>query len=110
PAWSNTQFLNPITGKGVHSTKTVARAPNAINVALSDPFEDWLKFRAAFVAMLPYRDGDDFKLFVLEPALAAPTMLKEIAAGLRRLNLWGGVRLDIHAVLRCTEELISHSD
>src|SRR5579863_533107 len=24
PNWSNTQFLNPITGKGVHSPKTVA--------------------------------------------------------------------------------------
>jgi len=110
PKWSNTQFLNPTTGKGVHSTKTIARAPSAINPTLTNPFEDWLKFRAAFIAMLAYRDGDDFKLFVLEPALATPTMLAEIAAGLRGLDLWGGVRLDIYAVLRCTEELIRHSD
>ena len=110
PNWSNTQFLNPITGKGIHSPKTVARAANAINAALSDPFEDWLKLRAAFIAMVAYRDGDDFKLFVLEPAQAKPTAIAEIATELRRLNLWGGVRLDIHAVLRCTAELIRHSD
>lgn len=110
PKWSNTQFLNPTTGKGVHSPKTTARAPNAINPALTDPFEDWLKFRASFIAMLAYRNGDDFKLFVLEPALATSAMLAEIATDLRTLNLWGGVRLDIHAVLRCTEELILHSD
>lgn len=110
PKWSNTQFLNPITGKGVHSPKTVARAASAINAALTDPFEDWLKLRAAFIAMLAYRDGDDFKLFVLEPAQASPTMLAEIATDLRKINLWGGVRLDIHAVLRCTAELIRHSD
>src|SRR5579872_752490 len=29
PKWSNTQFLNPISGKGIHSPKTIARAPNA---------------------------------------------------------------------------------
>ncbi len=110
PKWSNTQFLNPITGKGVHSPKTVARAANAINKALSDPFEDWLKLRAAFIAMLAYREGDNFKLFVLEPAQAKPTAIAEIATELRRLNLWGGVRLDIDAVLRCTGELIRHSD
>jgi len=110
PKWSNTQFLNPITGKGVHSPKTVARAANAINAALTDPFEDWLRLRAVFAAMLAYRDGDDFKLFVLEPAQASPSMLAEIAARLRKMNLWGGVKLDINAVLRCTVEMIRHSD
>lgn len=110
PNWSNTQFLNPITGKGVHSPKTIARTANAINAALSDPFEDWLKVRAAFIAMLAYRDGDDFKLFVLEPANAKPTAIAEIAVELRKLNLSGGVKLDIHAVLRCTAELIRRSD
>ncbi len=110
PEWSNTQFLNPITGKGVHSPKTVARAANAINPSLVDPFEDWLKLRAAFATMLAYRDGDDFKIFVLEPAQASPSTLTEIAAGLRKMNLWGGVKLDINAVLRCTAEMIRHSD
>jgi hypothetical protein len=110
PKWSNTQFLNPITGKGVHSPKTVARAANAINAALTDPFEDWLRLRAVFIAMLAYRDGEDFKLFVLEPAQASPAMLAEIATDLRKMNLWEGVKLDIHAVLRCTAQMIRHSD
>lgn len=110
PKWSNTQFLNPITGKGVHSPKTVARAASAISAALTDPFEDWLKLRAVFIAMLAYRDGDDFKLFVLEPAHASPAVLAAIGTDLRKLNLWGGVKLDIHAVLRCTSLMIRHSD
>jgi hypothetical protein len=110
PKWSNTQFLNPVTGKGVHSPKTVARAPNAINPELSDPFEDWLKLRGSFDAMLAYREADDFKLFVVEPAQATPTVIKDLVNELRMLNLWGGVRLDIHAVLRCTAELVRHSD
>ncbi len=110
PKWSNTQFLNPTTGKGVHSPKAVARGASAINAALTDPFEDWLKLRGVFIAMLAYRNGDDFKLFVLEPAEASPTALARIATDLRNLNLWGGVRLDIHAVLRCAAQLIRHSD
>ena len=110
PKWSNTQFLNPITGKGVHSPKTVARAANAINPALTDPFDDWLRLRGAFATMLTYRDGDDFKLFVLEPAQASPSTLAEIAADLRKMNLWGGVKLDINAVLKCTTQMIWHSD
>jgi hypothetical protein len=110
PKWSNTQFLNPITGKGVHAPKTLARAPNAISSALSDPFEDWLKLRGVFRGMLAYRNGDDFKLFVIEPARTTVTAIERVAAGLRRLDLWGGVRLDIHALLRCTAELIARSD
>lgn len=110
PKWSNTQFLNPITGKGIHSPKTIARAANAINAALTDPFEDWLKLRAIFKAMLAYRDGDDFKFFVLEPARASPAMLAEITSAVRKLNLWGGVKLDIEAMLECTRMLINHSD
>jgi len=68
PEWSNSQFLNPITGKGVHSAKTIAKSASAINSELIDPFEDWLKLRACFKAMLAYRDGDDFKFFVAEPS------------------------------------------
>ncbi|HEV2499334.1 MAG TPA: hypothetical protein VGY31_07150 [Terriglobia bacterium] len=110
PKWSNTQFLNPVTGKGVHSPKTIARAANAINAVLTDPFEDWLKLRAIFKAMLAYRNGDDFKFFVLEPAQASPAMLAEITSVLRKLDFWGGVKLDIEAVLECTRMLINHSD
>lgn len=124
PKWSNTQFLNPITGKGVHSPKTVARPASEINAAIRAPFEDWLKLRAVFIAMLAYRDKKGFKLFVLEPAQASPTVLAAITTELRNLNLWAscgivhrgkkvpwaGVKLDIHTVLRCTSQLIRHSD
>jgi hypothetical protein len=110
PKWSNTQFLNPITGKGVHSAKTVAKAANAINSELIDPFEDWLKLRACFKAMLAYRDGDDFKFFVVEPGNIAQTAIERVVAAVRDLSLWGGVRLDILAVLRATETLIEYSD
>ncbi|HLJ28574.1 MAG TPA: hypothetical protein VKY85_17840 [Candidatus Angelobacter sp.] len=110
PSWSNTQFLNPITGKGVHSAKTVAKAANAINSELVDPFEDWLRLRACFKAMLAYRDGDDFKFFVIEPTDIAHTAIERVIAKVRDLSLWGGVRLDILAVLRATETLIGHSE
>jgi hypothetical protein len=110
PKWSNTQFLNPITGKGIHSAKTVAKSANAINTILINPFEDWLKLRACFKAMLAYRDGDDFKLFVVEPSDIAQTAIERVIAAVRDLSLWGGVRLDIHAVLRATEVLIQYSD
>jgi hypothetical protein len=110
PKWSNTQFLNPVTGKGVHSTKAVAKSANAINPALIDPFEDWLKLRACFKAMLAYREGDDFKFFVIEPSNIAYEPLKNITGEVRNLQIWGGVKLDILAVLRATEVLILHSD
>ena len=110
PELSNTQFLNPITGKGIHAAKTVAKSPNAINSFLSDSFEDWLKLRACFRAMLPYRDGDDFKFFVVEPNDIAQPVIERVIAAVRDLNLWGGVKLDIVAVLRATEVLITYSD
>src|SRR5947209_4840776 len=110
PKWSNTQFLNPITGKGVHSPKTVAKSANAINSELIDPFEDWLKLRASFKAMLAYREGDDFKFFVVEPSNVAHEPIQRVIAEVRTLPIWGGVKLDILAVLRATEILIQHSD
>jgi hypothetical protein len=110
PKWSNTQFLNPITGKGVHSAKTKAKAANAIDSELVDPFEDWLKLRGCFKAMLAYRQGDDFKLFVIEPADIVHTAVERIVSAVRDLNLWGGVKLDILAVLHATEKLIIYSD
>lgn len=110
PKWSNTQFLNPITGKGIHSTKTVAKSAGAINSELIDPFEDWLKLRACFKAMLAYREGDDFKFFVVQPSDIANTAIERVIAAVREMNLWGGVRLDILAILRATETLIAYSD
>lgn len=110
PKWSNTQFLNPITGKGIHATKTIAKSAGAINAELTDPFDDWMKLRGCFTAMLAYREGDDFKLFVVEPADITHTAIERIVSDVRAMNLWGGVKLDILAVLRGTETLIEYSD
>ena len=68
PEVSNSQFFNPASGKGVHAAKTNYKSPGAINNDVVEPFAEWMKFRGASAAMLPYRNGDDFKLFVIEPA------------------------------------------
>ena len=110
PKWSNTQFLNPITGKGVHASKTTAKSAGTINSEMIDPFEDWLKLRACFKAMLAYRDDDDFKFFVIEPTDISHAAIERIISAVRSLALWGGVKLDILAVLHATETLIEYSD
>lgn len=110
PQISNTQLLNPGTGKGVTATKTVAKSAGAIPPQLTNGFAEWMKLRGMWTAMLAYRSGDDFKFIVIEPADITPVGLKTIHSRLDQLNLWGGVRLDIEASLRCTELLIRHSD
>ncbi|MFH1777542.1 MAG: hypothetical protein ABH952_08310 [Candidatus Omnitrophota bacterium] len=107
---SNSQFFNPISGKGVHFAKTISRSPGAISGELVNSFAEWMKYRGAFIAMLPYRSGDDFKLFVIEPADIETGALKTIRQELSKLNLWGGIKLDIEASLRLAEQLIMHSD
>lgn len=110
PEVSNSQFFNPSSGKGLHATKTIYKSPGAINSEVVDPFAEWMKFRGASTAMLPYRNGDDFKLFVIEPAEIGPKALSILREKLLDLRLWGGIRLDIEATLRLVEELIIHSD
>jgi len=107
---SNSQFFNPISGKGVHSSKTIARSPSSISDEIVDSFSEWMKFRGAYRALLPYRSGDDFKFFVIEPVDIGPTDLSRLRDQMIALNLWGGIRLDIEANLRLAELLIRHSD
>lgn len=107
---SNSQFYNPASGKGVHAAKTIAKSPGAISDEIIQPFVEWMKYRGAYIAMLPYRNGDDFKLFVIEPTEIGPKALALLREKLLDLNLWGGIRLDIEASLRLAEELIMHSD
>jgi hypothetical protein len=110
PELSNTQFLNPGTGKGVTAAKTQAKSAGAIPAQLVDSFAEWMKLRGMWEAMLAYRSGDDLKFMVLEPGCISPSGLATVHSRLEALNLWGGVRLDIDATLRCTLELIQHSD
>ena len=94
----------------MHAAKTIAKSAGAISDEVIQPFAEWMKYRGAYIAMLPYRNGDDFKLFVIEPAEIGPKALSLLREKLLDLNLWGGIRLDIEASLRLAEELIMHSD
>ncbi len=115
---SNSQFFSPATGKGVHAAKTVAKSPGAISKEVVDPFSEWMKYRGAYSAMLPYRVGKDIKVYVIEPGdidVAAVRILRHTLMDLKRhtlmdLNLLGGIRLDIESSLRLAEQLILKSD
>lgn len=110
PTFTNSQVLNPIAGKGVSAPKAALRSPGSVPGELVDPFKEWMKLRGLWRAMLPYRVDDDFKFFVLEPADIAVDGIALIKEKLAGLNLWGDVRLDIEATLRCAELLIGHSE
>ena len=110
PSVSNTQILNPISGKGVSAGKTEIRSAGSIPAQLIDPFSEWMKLRGLWNAMLLYRSDEDFKLFVIEPAEIPADQIREVRAELEKLNLWGGVRLDIQAALHCARLLILRSD
>jgi len=107
---SNTQILNPISGKGVHSGKTEIRSAGSIPGQLVDSFSEWMKMRGLWKAGLLYRSDDDFKFFVIEPSDIAVDELEALRAALQQENLWGGVQLDIKASLQCTRILIQRSD
>lgn len=107
---SNSQILNPSTGKGVHASKTVATSPNAISKGVCDTFADWMKLRGITSSMLPHRSDEDFKFFVLEPGDIRIADLKQVRSDLQSLNLWGGLRLDIESGLRLLQILVMRSD
>jgi len=110
PTVSNTQILNPISGKGVNASKTEIRSAGSIPGQLIDPFAEWMKLRGLWEAMLLYRSDEDFKFFVIEPGDIPYGHIPAIREALNRLNLWGGVRLDINATLQCLRILITRSD
>lgn len=110
PEVSNSQIFNPIGGKGIHGSKTVLGSAGSLPGALIDPFAEWMKFRGLWASMILYRGDSDFKFFVLEPADIALDRLTPIKAALQQLGLWGGVRLDIRAILECTQILLRHSE
>lgn len=110
PEVTNSQVFNPISGKGVHRPKPDSAFPSSIAGDLINPFREWLKFRGAYRAMLPYRAGDDFKVYVIEPADISLGGLSGVYNDLLNLGLWGQIYLDIEATLRLVELLIRHSD
>jgi hypothetical protein len=110
PDISNTQILNPISGKGVHAGKTEIRSAGSLPGQLVDSFSEWMKMRGLWRAALLYRSDDDFKFFVIEPADIAVDEIEKLRGALQGENLWGGVQLDIYAALQCTRILILQSD
>jgi hypothetical protein len=110
PGFSNSQLLNPTTGKGVSASKTQAKSPNSLPSVLVDPFAEWMKLRGLWQGMIAYRSGEDFKFMVLEPAGISLGGLNTLRRELEALNLYGGVRLDIEATLRLTVILIINSE
>lgn len=110
PRITNSQILNPIGGKGVSAPKTKSRSAASVPKELMDPFAEWMKMRGMWTAMLAYRNGDDFKFYVIEPRDIRLSALKPVRDRLRRRNLWRGIRLDIEATLRCAEVLIRRSE
>lgn len=110
PDASNTQILNPISGKGVSAGKTEIRSAGSIPAHLIDAFAEWMKLRGLWDGMLMYRSDEDFKFFVIEPAEVPADQIREVRGELEKLNLWGGVRLDIQAALHCARLLILRSD
>ena len=110
PEFSNTQILNPISGKGGNAPKTEFRLPGSLPRQLIDPFREWMKWRGLWTAMLLYRSGEDFKFFVIEPKDIRVEALSSLRTRLQQMNIWGGVRLDIEATFRCAQLLISNSD
>lgn len=110
PEVANSQVFNPISGKGVHRPKPDSTAPGSISGEMIDPFKEWLKYRGAYRVMLPYRSGDNFRVFVIEPAEIGLSGLTRVYKDLRNLNLWGGIRLDIETPLRLAELLVRRSD
>jgi len=110
PEISNTQILNPISGKGVHAGKTELRSASSLPSQLIDSFSEWMKMRGLWTAMLLYRSDEDFKFFVIEPTDIAVDELEGLRTDLQSLPLYGGVQLDIKAALHCTRILIQRSD
>ncbi len=110
PVLTNSQVFNPISGKGVHRAKPDSTTPASISGEVVDPFREWLKYRGAYLAMLPYRTDDGFKVFVIAPGDIKTGGLGRIYHEMRRLNLWGPIRLDVETPLRLAEYLVHCSD
>lgn len=107
---SNLQLFSPISGKGVHRPK-----PDGVSLAgLSDQmvnwFDEWMKYRAMYKAMISYRVGDDTKVLVLSPGDISLAALDRIRKAFLKVPLWGSLRLEIMAVLSIASILIEKSD
>ncbi len=107
------QLFNPVSGKGIHRAKPDGTGLGGFPDALIDWFDEWMKYRAIWRAMLPYQtgaDGKDIKVYVLSPGDIDLGALESIRRALQKEPIFGkSVGLDIKAVLTLTRVLIENS-
>ena len=107
---SGSQVLLPIGGKGVNRPKPDSTGKSGHPSDFIDWFSEWMKYRGMYKFLLPYRNGDDFKFFVIIPKDISYNALISITRELFAMNLWGGTKLDIQATLSLAKILIKHSE
>jgi hypothetical protein len=103
------QVLMPVGGKGVNRSKPDSTGKAGFPSEFLDWFSEWMKYRGMYKSLLAYRNEDDFKFFVIMPVDISYTALKRIRDELFKENLWGGIKLDIQAILTLAQILIKHS-
>lgn len=103
------QVLMPVGGKGVNRSKPDSTGKAGFPSEFLDWFSEWMKYRGMYKALLAYRNGDDFKFYVIMPEDISYTVLRKIRDELFKENLWGGIKLDIQAILTLAQILIKHS-
>jgi hypothetical protein len=107
---SGSQVIFPIGGKGINRPKPDSTGKSGLPSDFIDWFSEWMKYRGMYKFLLPYRNGDDFRFFVIIPKEISYNALKEIHKDLFTMNLWGGIKLDIQATLGLAKILIMHSE
>lgn len=107
---SGSQVLLPIGGKGINRPKPDSTGKSGLPSDFIDWFSEWMKYRGMFKFLLPYRNGDDFKFFVIIPKEISYSALISIQKDLFIKSLWGGIKLDIQATLSLVRILITHSE
>lgn len=107
---SGSQILLPIGGKGINRPKPDSTGKSGLPSDFIHWFSEWMKYRGMFKFLLPYRNGDDFRFFVIIPKDISYNALMAIHKDLFTMNLWGGIKLDIQATLSLAKILIKHSE
>jgi len=107
---SGSQVLLPIGGKGVNRPKPDSTGKSGLPSDFIDWFSEWMKYRGLYKFLLPYSVKKDFKLFVVVPKDISYNSLLSIHNDLFKMNLWGGIKLDIQATLSLAKILINHSE
>lgn len=107
---SGSQVLLPIGGKGVNRSKPDSTGKSGLPSDFIDWFSEWMKYRGMFKFLLPYRNGDDFKFLVIVPKDISYNSVVSIHNDLFKMNLWGGIKLDIQATLSLAKILVNHSE